>query len=357
MTAALPPEIVSTLIHTGPGSGSLSTAGGAWLVLGAELETAAEAYANVVAGLSGVWAGPSSEAMRAAAGKYVGWLRGAAAQVLRWGLAANDAAAAADMVRAAVTTPAEVAANRARLAMLVATNLLGQNSAAIAAVEAEYLGMWACNTAAMLTYGARSRQATSQLATIDPPPAITGPGPQPASTATDPSAPTMMGGAGSIVALLAGEAGSGFPVNLLDVLAQSWTAQGTEGTAANISSLGLAAGLGEFGGLSMGAVTSATGLAAPVSVAPAVVSAVMGRGAPVGGLTAPPAGAAGLRLVAASAPLSSADGLGFGGPILSPPMISRPPGSRGEHKSAEPRKWRTGREFQGVVMPRPPAGG
>jgi PPE-repeat protein len=45
--------------------------------------------------------------------------------------------------------PSAVAANRASLAVLVSTNLLGQNAPAIAAAEAQYMEMWAQDAAAM----------------------------------------------------------------------------------------------------------------------------------------------------------------------------------------------------------------
>jgi PPE family len=48
-----------------------------------------------------------------------------------------------------VVHPTQVAANRAELAALVATNLLGQNGPAIASTEAHYADMWALDVAAM----------------------------------------------------------------------------------------------------------------------------------------------------------------------------------------------------------------
>jgi len=56
--------------------------------------------------------------------------------------------------------PPVIAANRAQLASLVATNLLGQNGPAIAATEAQYGHMWAQDAAAMYGYAAQSATAT-----------------------------------------------------------------------------------------------------------------------------------------------------------------------------------------------------
>jgi PPE-repeat protein len=54
-----------------------------------------------------------------------------------------------------------IAANRALLLMLVATNFFGQNTAAIAATEAEYVGMWAQDAAAMYGYAGASSAASA----------------------------------------------------------------------------------------------------------------------------------------------------------------------------------------------------
>jgi PPE-repeat protein len=55
--------------------------------------------------------------------------------------------------------PPAVTANRAQLAALIATNILGQNTAAIAATEAQYAEYWAQDAAAMCGYAASSAAA------------------------------------------------------------------------------------------------------------------------------------------------------------------------------------------------------
>jgi PPE-repeat protein len=60
-------------------------------------------------------------------------------------------------------SPPVIAANRAQLMMLIATNLLGQNTPAIAANEAQYTEMWAQDAAAMYGYAANSAAATAQV--------------------------------------------------------------------------------------------------------------------------------------------------------------------------------------------------
>ena len=65
---ALPPEINSARMYSGPGPGSMVAAAAAWNGLATELGSAASAYGSVVSGLtSGEWLGPSSALMDAAA--------------------------------------------------------------------------------------------------------------------------------------------------------------------------------------------------------------------------------------------------------------------------------------------------
>ena len=71
------------------------------------------------------------------------------------------AAAAYEGAFDATVPPAVIAANRALLAALVATNFLGQNTPAIAATEAHYMEMWFQDGLTMDTYAAASQQATA----------------------------------------------------------------------------------------------------------------------------------------------------------------------------------------------------
>ncbi|WP_156670222.1 MULTISPECIES: PPE domain-containing protein, partial [unclassified Mycobacterium] len=64
---SLPPEVNSGLMYTGPGSGPLLAAAAAWDAVAAELESATAGYSSELAGLTGLWFGPSSMAMNAAA--------------------------------------------------------------------------------------------------------------------------------------------------------------------------------------------------------------------------------------------------------------------------------------------------
>ncbi len=169
---ALPPEINSARMYAGPGSGPMMAAAAAWDGVTAQLESFAARYSAAVSELQGIWSGESSTAMSAASAPYVAWVTTTSQ---RAGHAANQARAAAaayEAAFAATVPPAVVAANRALLAMLVATNFFGQNTPAIAAAETAYVEMWAQDAAAMYNYAGSASSATS-LTPFDQPPATT----------------------------------------------------------------------------------------------------------------------------------------------------------------------------------------
>lgn len=77
---ALPPEINSARIYSGPGSRPLMQAAAAWQRLANELTATAASYSSVISGLTGDdWLGPSALSMAAAAVPYVAWMRATAA--------------------------------------------------------------------------------------------------------------------------------------------------------------------------------------------------------------------------------------------------------------------------------------
>ena len=167
---ALPPEVNSARIYAGPGSGPILAAASAWDVLAAELGSAASTYSSVVTSLAeGSWLGPASASMAAAATPYVDWMSTTATQAEETGYQARAAAAAFEAAFAMTVPPAEVAANRAQLAALVATNVLGQNTPAIAATEILYGEMWAQDAAAMYGYAGSSAAAATVTPFSTPP--------------------------------------------------------------------------------------------------------------------------------------------------------------------------------------------
>jgi len=184
---ALPPEVSSALIYSGPGSSSLVAAASGWNALAAELASTAQGMDTVVVQLaSEEWLGPSSAAMVAAVQPYVSWVSATAGQAEHAAVQAQSAAAAFETVFASVVPPPLIAANRAELAQAVQTNILGLNNGIIAQLEAQYAEFWAQNASALFGY-AGSSAAASKVAPFTSAPQIANPAAsatQAAATAT-----------------------------------------------------------------------------------------------------------------------------------------------------------------------------
>jgi PPE-repeat protein len=387
----LPPEVISALIHSGPGAESLANASAAWQQLSASLEDAADNYAALVSSVDESWYGPSSTAMLQSVTPYVTWLRTTALQAQQTATAAQSAAAAFNSVRAAVVPTATVLANRTRLAQLLATNTFGRNLPAIAQTESEYQTMWANNSAAMTRYQAASSQA-STLPQLTSPTSNTNPSglSTQASTAA-PAATTSATPAATSAAVNLGFGdpttgyfglanvyanqfvSSGFPINLLSYLAQSQSAQALQGVNSQVSQ-GLSKGEGALGGAAanlgggaagaLGALgQSGGGLSAlgAAGLGEVNTSAALGAAVPMGNLSAPPGAApllqAPVQLASAATPLGAggAPGMPMVPPLMPPPIS---PGSGWRKRKAQ--KYEDiaiGAELKGKVMKPPPSAG
>ncbi|BBY22893.1 PPE family protein [Mycobacterium stomatepiae] len=154
---ALPPEITTGRMHSGPGAESLLGAAMAW-------DEVADQLDNTVAGYEGVATQTFAP--------YTVWLKETAAQARRTGQLAEAAAGAHAAALAAVVSPQQIEANRQQRMSLAAMNCLGHTSAAIAGVEADYERMWAQNADAMFAY-ARSSAEVSTLTPFRSPPHFT----------------------------------------------------------------------------------------------------------------------------------------------------------------------------------------
>ena len=380
-----PPEVISVLIHTGPGAGSMIEASGAWQQLAVELENSVAVYASTLSGLIETWSGPSAMAMVQSVQPYLIWLRTTAQQSQQMGASAESAALAFSAVRAAVVTPAQVSANRTRLAQLLATNRFGSNTAAIAETEAAYQTMWANNSAAMTRYQAASAQATalpqfsSPLTIANPTGMATQAAAVPAATAPT-SAQSVIDQIGSFFSSILTTPGgfdpnvgwfglanawgnqflsSGFPINLLGVEAQLATAQGVQSVGGEVGQ-----GLAE-GEAALGAADANLANAIKAAVPATAPTAAVGVGVTVGKLTAPPA-VVGL-LPAAQSPVQLASSVsplpaGSSGltmpmmPMMVPPPISAGSGWR-KRKQQNLEDVEYGTELPKKVVQRPPSGG
>lgn len=165
----LPPEINSGRMYTGPGPGPMLAAATAWDGLAVELHATAAGYASELSALTGAWSGPSSTSMASAAAPYVAWMSATAVHAELAGAQARLAIAAYEAAFAATVPPPVIAANRAQLMVLIATNIFGQNTPAIMMTEAQYMEMWAQDAAAMYGYAGSSATASRMTAFTEPP--------------------------------------------------------------------------------------------------------------------------------------------------------------------------------------------
>src|SRR5271168_165345 len=159
--AMFPPEINSGRMYAGPGAGPMTAASAAWDALADDLYLAAAGYGFTVSDLTSSWLGPSSVSMATAAATYVSWITATATQAALTAAQATAAAAAYEAAFAMTVPPPVIAANRALLLALVATNFFGQNTPAIMATEALYVEMWAQDAAAMDGYAGAASAASA----------------------------------------------------------------------------------------------------------------------------------------------------------------------------------------------------
>jgi PPE-repeat protein len=191
---AIPPEITSARMFTGAGSGSLMTAAAAWNQVAAELNSAARGYRQTIITLSSDdWQGAASTAMADAAAPYLAWMTDTAAEAEQAAGQARAAAGAYDTALASTVPCPMIAANRIELTQLVSNNVFGQNSAAIAQVEAQYAEMWAQDASAMYNYAGQSA-AAAKVTPFAAAPQITSPTAQAAQSAATTSATATSAG-------------------------------------------------------------------------------------------------------------------------------------------------------------------
>lgn len=233
---ALPPEVNSGRMYAGPGAGPLLSAAAAWDELAAELHSAAVAYASVIEDLAvGTWLGPAAIAMAAAAGPFVSWISATAGRADQAALQAKTAAGAYETAFVATVPPPVIAANRALLASLIATNIFGQNTPAIAATEAQYLEMWAQDATAMYAYAGASAVASELTPFTEPPRTTTTSGPAAQAAAVSQATGAA---AGSDIASQLSELIASVP-NALQGLATAVAAAPTTGSTSFLPGLAL----------------------------------------------------------------------------------------------------------------------
>ncbi|MCW2663403.1 MAG: hypothetical protein JWP83_4555 [Mycobacterium sp.] len=205
--------------------------------------------------------------MAAAVTPYISWMAATAGQCEQAAAQATAAAAAFETAYAMTVPPPLIAANRAQLVALIATNIFGQNTPAIMATEAEYSEMWAQDATAMYNYAANSASA-SAFSTFTPPPQTTNPG-------------GLAGQAGAVAQATGTQAGSNAQTTtaqLISSVPQALQTLATPGAASGTgvpqAAAGTAASLGSSGASApISALSSLTGASGKTATKSASTSA------------------------------------------------------------------------------------
>lgn len=363
------------------------SAAAAWNTVAAEMRSTAAHYGSVVSELTSAgWFGPSSLSMSAAAAPYLAWLTSTAGQAEQVGAQANAAATAFESAFVMTVPPAVVAANRAQLLSLIATNVFGQNTPAIAATEAQYAEMWAQDAAAMNGYASAS-SAAAQLTPLTAPQSSTNADGVASQDSTVAHAAETPAGAvqSTLSSATAGPAGSGSFGSLSSWLAgllsgSDNSAVGTFwngnffsstvvngalaggpynpqfilGTVAQIIPLADKAAAGDAMMSTVGNVSGPGAVgSSPVPGLGAAASAGMGQARLVGAVSVPPSWTSAATISPAETALP-ANGLSDIGasPAGGPGGFAAPVGGAAGRRRAIPKYG-----FRPVVMPRPPAAG
>lgn len=170
---AIPPEVHSALLTSGPGPASMLAAAAQWQELGVQYGAAAAELARLLAETAATsWQGPSASRYVAAHLPYLGWLERSALDSAATAAQHETAAAAYTVAVAAMPSLAELAANHVTHGVLLATNFFGINTIPIAVNEADYARMWVQAAETMTVYQAVTEVAAAAVPAGEPAPAI-----------------------------------------------------------------------------------------------------------------------------------------------------------------------------------------
>ncbi|CFK35358.1 PPE family protein [Mycobacterium tuberculosis] len=172
MHPMIPAEYISNIIYEGPGADSLFFASGQLRELAYSVETTAESLEDELDELDENWKGSSSDLLADAVERYLQWLTKHSRQILETAYVIDFLAYVYEETRHKVVPPATIANNREEVHRLIASNVAGVNTPAIADLEAQYEQYRAENIQAMDRYLSWTRFALSKLPRWREPPQI-----------------------------------------------------------------------------------------------------------------------------------------------------------------------------------------
>ncbi|QOM77816.1 PPE family protein [Mycobacterium tuberculosis] len=172
MHPMIPAEYISNIIYEGPGADSLSAAAEQLRLMYNSANMTAKSLTDRLGELQENWKGSSSDLMADAAGRYLDWLTKHSRQILETAYVIDFLAYVYEETRHKVVPPATIANNREEVHRLIASNVAGVNTPAIAGLDAQYQQYRARNVAVMNAYVSWTRSALSDLPRWREPPQI-----------------------------------------------------------------------------------------------------------------------------------------------------------------------------------------
>lgn len=140
------------------------------------VETTAESLEDELDELDENWKGSSSDLLADAVERYLQWLSKHSRQILETAYVIDFLAYVYEETRHKVVPPATIANNREEVHRLIASNVAGVNTPAIAGLDAQYQQYRAQNIAVMNDYQSTARFILAYLPRWQEPPQIYGGG-------------------------------------------------------------------------------------------------------------------------------------------------------------------------------------
>lgn len=170
------PEVNAIRLTTGPGASAMVPVVAGYQAAGlTHIQQGAQMMQTAAVTAAGSWQGVGGTAMMAAAVPKSEWQIEAGAHAEKASTLIAEAAAAHSAAVAATIPYPVCIANRVREAALQASNIVGQNTIAIAQADVEYAEYHAQNATAMTSYATAAAGIASGLSVPLRPPMVTGP--------------------------------------------------------------------------------------------------------------------------------------------------------------------------------------